>query len=458
MANDSELFVTRANLLDRDYRLKGNVFVDNNNYLLPLYEAKMVKQYDHRHGTFEGVPESSIHKTKASTNKPSKKELSSRDYSILPRYWVPKENVNSYFQNHDVQNWLIGFRGVIQPMTNARCSMFSVLPKVAVGHTLLLINSKLSDHSQVLSLLANLNSFVLDFVVRQKIGGSYFGIYILKQVPIIPPKKYSKPLKEYILPRVLELTYNAWDLKSYADDIWMSASQNIKDAIHKQWTNNVQMVEVDENSGNKPEWVNYYQKDESHDSFPYPPFVWDGHRRTQIRTDLDGLYGHLYGLQRDELAYILDTFPIVERKDRAQHGEYRTKRLVLEAYDRLADRADEFGFPEKGPSVLKEGYTPPPSPPPDDEPAREVAEAPPAVDAPPKEKEPEEQAEESAGEEPVALTPEHGFEFYLAVQKALGGEVSISEIYAATARHPEVKTPQGIAEIIAKEHDLSEYK
>ena len=64
--------------------------------------------------------------------------------------------------------------------------------------------------------------------------------------------------------------------------------------------------------------------------------MWDEERRSQLRADLDGLYGHLYGLSRDDLAYILDTFPIVQRKDEAEHGEYRTKRLVLEAYDRLA--------------------------------------------------------------------------------------------------------------------------
>jgi hypothetical protein len=41
-------------------------------------------------------------------------------------------------------------------------------------------------------------------------------------------------------------------------------------------------------------------------------------------------------LSREELAYILDTFPIVRRKDEEKYGEYRTKRMVLEAYDRVA--------------------------------------------------------------------------------------------------------------------------
>jgi len=49
-----------------------------------------------------------------------------------------------------------------------------------------------------------------------------------------------------------------------------------------------------------------------------------------------GSYAHLYGLTRDELDYILDTFPIVRRKDEEQWGEYRTKRLVLAQFDRLS--------------------------------------------------------------------------------------------------------------------------
>jgi hypothetical protein len=67
-----------------------------------------------------------------------------------------------------------------------------------------------------------------------------------------------------------------------------------------------------------------------------PPFTWDEERRLQLRSELDGIYAHLYGLGRDDFAYILDTFPIVKRNDERQYGEYRTKRLCLEAYDYFA--------------------------------------------------------------------------------------------------------------------------
>jgi hypothetical protein len=40
---------------------------------------------------------------------------------------------------------------------------------------------------------------------------------------------------------------------------------------------------------------------------------------------------------RDAVAYIMDTFPIVRRKDEEKHGEYRTKRVILEIYDAMQD-------------------------------------------------------------------------------------------------------------------------
>ena len=88
-----------------------------------------------------------------------------------------------------------------------------------------------------------------------------------------------------------------------------------------------------------PDWLAYLTPSSSQGEgrgggFPYPPFKWDEDRRARLRAELDALYAHLYGLTRDELAYILDTFPIVRRKDEARWGEYRTKRLVLENYAR----------------------------------------------------------------------------------------------------------------------------
>jgi hypothetical protein len=65
--------------------------------------------------------------------------------------------------------------------------------------------------------------------------------------------------------------------------------------------------------------------------------MWDVERRAQLRAELDAYMFMLYGISRDDLDYIMETFANVKRKDQAAHrGEYRTKRLILEAYDKLA--------------------------------------------------------------------------------------------------------------------------
>ena len=140
-------------------------------------------------------------------------------------------------------------------------------------------------------LLASLNSFPLDYAARQKMGGTNFNHFVIKQLPVIPPDMYTDLLLDFITPRVLELTYTAWDMQPFARDLgWQGA-----------------------------------------------PFVWDEARRFLMRCELDALHFHLYDIERADVDYIMESFPIVKRKDEAAHGEYRTKRVILEMYDRMAD-------------------------------------------------------------------------------------------------------------------------
>ncbi len=97
-------------------------------------------------------------------------------------------------------------------------------------------------------------------------------------------------IADWIRLRVLEVTYTAWDMEPFARDLGDSG----------------------------------------------PPFVWDEARRTVLRAELDGAFFHLYGIGKDDVDYILGTFPIVHSNDRKKYGEERTRRLVLENYDRLA--------------------------------------------------------------------------------------------------------------------------
>jgi hypothetical protein len=147
-------------------------------------------------------------------------------------------------------------------------------------------------------LTAAMNSFALDYVARQSVGGTHLNFFILKQLPIPAPETFAAPsvwsrgitLAEWILPRVLELTYTAVDMEPFARDL----------------------------------------------GFEGQPFAWDDERRFWLRAELDAAFFHIYGLQRDEVDYIMETFPIVKRKDIDAHGSFRTKDAILDLFDQLA--------------------------------------------------------------------------------------------------------------------------
>jgi hypothetical protein len=56
-----------------------------------------------------------------------------------------------------------------------------------------------------------------------------------------------------------------------------------------------------------------------------------------MRAELDAAFFHLYGIDRDDVDYIMETFPIVKRRDIQQYGTFRTKDLILKIYDIMAE-------------------------------------------------------------------------------------------------------------------------
>jgi hypothetical protein len=299
MATDSHLFRTRLQLESEGWRLEGNAFCRNGIEYWPLYEAKMTNLFDHRHGSIlgsEDVADLSGIPAQATTLA----EHQNPNHRALPRYWVPKQAVEDAL-NRTCWNrhFLLNTRDVARG-TDVRTAIQAAIPIVGVGHKAPLILPMRAANGESALLLANFNAFVLDFIVRQKIGGASLSFFIIKQLPILPPATYAQPngwtggtetLKEWLLPRVLELAYTAWDLEAFAHDC---------------------------------SWFG-------------PPFRWDEDRRFQLRCELDAAFFRLYGLNRDDTAYILDTFPIVKRKDEEKFGAYRTKDRILELYDAVTE-------------------------------------------------------------------------------------------------------------------------
>ncbi|RQV60321.1 SAM-dependent DNA methyltransferase [Burkholderia cenocepacia] len=228
------------------------------------------------------------------------------------------------WMNRRSPRWLMGWRRNARS-TDDRTTIATVIPRVGVGDSIFLyVTAGVFEAAANAALLANLNSLPLDFVARQKVGGMNYSFYYFKQLPILPPDRYTETDLAFIVPRVLELTYTAHDLADWATDL----------------------------------------------GYTGPPFSWDSKRRALLRAELDAYYARLYGLTEEELRYILDpadvtgddypseTFRVLrnnELRDFGAYGEasatplrlasvdgetrrdyeqYRTQRLVLEAFRR----------------------------------------------------------------------------------------------------------------------------
>ncbi len=294
MASDSALFRTRVELEAAGLKLDGNHFVLETQRALPLIEAKMVHQFDHRYGTYEG-------QTEAQSNQGKLPEFDDAAHAdptrlTLPHYWVAEGEIASRLDERWPRGWLLGWRN-ITGTEKQRTVIASLIPRVAVGHATPLLFVSLEPRATA-CLYGNLCSFVLDYTARQKVGGTNLTYGYLKQFPVLAPFAYAayapwsreQTLRDWLLSRVVELSYTAWDLAPFARDVGDDG----------------------------------------------PPYLWDPKRRLVLRAELDAAFFRLYGISRDDADYILDTFPVVKKNDEKAHGEYRTKRVVLERYDALA--------------------------------------------------------------------------------------------------------------------------
>jgi hypothetical protein len=333
MSSDSHLFKTRIELEALGFHLFGNRLVKGEEVYLPLYEAKMIWQFDHRYGTYDGV------ESRSSTHLPIPTERQYQDpnFVAIPWYWVNKDDLKNNL-NFWEKRWLLGFRNIARS-TDERSGIFSVFPLVAVGNSLPLIFMNIINIFTV-GFYSNCCSLVFDYVLRQKLAGINLNFFYVQQLPVLPPESYTPSDIQFIVPRVLELTYTAWDIKAFADDVWRDADENLRGIIREQWEENKRITGGHE--WEPPDWAEIEEN-----GIPLPPFKWSEKRRATLRAELDAYYAKLYELTEKELRYILDpqdvygpefpgeTFRVLKEKEIRQYGEYRTRRLVLEAWELL---------------------------------------------------------------------------------------------------------------------------
>ncbi|MBM4098194.1 MAG: hypothetical protein FJ261_15740, partial [Planctomycetes bacterium] len=254
--------------------------------LVRLYEAKMLHQFDHRWATYETI------NGEVDSRQLTLEEKQNPAVLAQPQYWVPRSEVDNRLLGRWDKGWLMGWRDICRN-TDVRTTIAGIMPMEGVGNKFpLFLIAK--NPELAFCFYANLCAFVFDYVTRQKMGGTTLNFFIIKQFPVLPPEAYGK-WEGWIRERVLELVYTATDLEPFARDL-------------------------------------------GHDG---PPFPWDPQRRFRLRCELDALFFRLYGVSRDDAAYIMGTFNIMREKEMKEFRTFRTRDEILRVYDGLGPHFSE---------------------------------------------------------------------------------------------------------------------
>jgi len=295
--NDAGLFRTREELLKLNAKQEGNRWKKGKRTFLPLYEAKMVQAYDHRAASV--VVESANWMRQGQTDPTSAVAHQNPEFVVQPRWWVEDVEVANVLGER-VQPTYLCYKDVTSP-TNQRTMIAAMIPHAAlVNSAPLVLTADDIGVRRVCCLLANLNSVALDFVARQKVGGVHLNFFIVEQLPVFSPEHYAnrcpwdkrRTLERWISDRALKLTCTADDMRPLAE------AAGLDPPVHK----------------------------------------WNPTERAKLMAELDAAFFLLYGVGRDDAAYILSTFSGAKGDEDTAGTLFPADTSVLDAYDYLAQR------------------------------------------------------------------------------------------------------------------------
>jgi len=295
--NDAELFQVSEQLKAAKFKSDGVLWKKGKKIFLPLYEAKMIQAYDHRAASVILNPENWFRQGQPDST--SLVAHQNPEFSVSPRWWGDKDVIEKTLGD-SIPPALLAFKNVTSP-TNQRTMIASFIPTVGVINSAPLIRfgEEINPTLQC-CLLANLNAFVLDYVARQKIGNVNLNFFLVEQFPMFPPDFYAdrcpwdnrQTLENWISNRVLKLTCTSNDMKPLA-----KAAQ-----------------------------------------FDPPIHKWNPPERLDLQAQLDAAYFLLYGIQRDDLEYILSTFTGAQKESETMFGPSSIFDRILNHYDNLCEK------------------------------------------------------------------------------------------------------------------------
>lgn len=256
---------------------------------LPVYEGRMVDQFDHRAKAYRsGRVRSAIWEPLFFTNP---------DKAIVPQWRLPPDRIPSKLGDR-VWRYRVGWCDVTAPRNERSLIAALIPPGVICGDSVPNLIFPGDYEWAYMPWLAIANSFCLDYLVRKRIS-LHIKYTVLDSLPF-PRLSINDPVVERLGPIALKLTCTGPEMTTY----WNSM-------VSYGWCEDI------------PDWST-------------PPSLIDPEQRATARAEIDAIVAReLFELTSEELATILDTFPVLRRREEKLYGEFRTKRLVLEWYDKL---------------------------------------------------------------------------------------------------------------------------
>jgi hypothetical protein len=289
MANDSGLFLIHGDIAPRIIERRGPLAIlDDGSEVYPLYEGKMLWHFDHRYGTYEGQTQKQANKGVLPHVDDARHD--DPDYRVQPRYWVEAQRVHRALGEDAHRQWLFAWRDV---GPTERTFVGSIMPTTGAGHTAFVLTSA-HDAQSSAALVAILSSLLVDYDARQK--SSRMVLFVVEQLAALTLEalRERRPwlggtASDWLADRTLELSYSSVELTPFARELGRQ----------------------------------------------HPPFRWSPDRRELLQAEIDAAVLHLSDLTRPQAEWVLDSFTVLRKYEEHDHGEYRTKRLVLEMYDAM---------------------------------------------------------------------------------------------------------------------------
>lgn len=295
ITNDAHLFQSSADLSEVNANFDSWSWSRDDQRWLPLYGGMQLGFYDSRAADIRKSETAAMRQQQPVELSDVDKEDPCRD--AVGVFWVDQREVQKALEGKWERDWLMGWREITSP-TNERTFLPVVFPRSAVGNSVPLLFP--ADPRFGPLLLAVMSTLAFDYVARQKVTRTSLNQFLVRQFACPSPEQLavSAPwgggrIDEQLIARCVELVFTSWRMAGFAADAGEAGT----------------------------------------------PYRWDPQRRVTLMSELDAMMFHVFRIERVDVERIIESFEVLNRREQSEFGEFRTKRLVLAEYDRMAEAA-----------------------------------------------------------------------------------------------------------------------